>query len=159
MQRESSQIIKNLGYPYEFVSNIEKENKTGIQAKTINYLKDLGIPDSALKQIKSIEIKAAKEKIRQDKKRKNKELLDALLKKCRRSLDAFARKGVQARIVFLKKDWIIEAPEYHPAIQHLHEVCKNNFDEYAAKGLVVTFQFTGSENWQIITKTKEEDNK
>lgn len=149
--------MQNLGYTEEMISTIEKETKTGVfYIKLTNALEKLGTPDNAIKLIKVIEATAKKKKQVKAKKRKNKELIEGLIKKCRRSLDAFARKGVQARIIFSRRQWVIEAPEYHPAIKHLHDVCKYHFDDWAEKGVIAVFQFNGSDTWQVITKREED---
>lgn len=159
MQKESHQIMQNLGYTEEMILTIEKETKTktgNFGVKLSNILKKLGTPDGAIKQIKIIEAYAKRKKYSKQKRRKNKELIETLIKKCKRTLEAFAKKGVQARIVFSRRQWVIEAPEYHPAIQHLHDVCKFYFDEWAEKGINATFHFSGMNTWQVITKREED---
>lgn len=152
--------MRNLGYTDELISSVKKEcaqSKNGVSKKALKLLEELGTPDSALKAIKIIETKAIRRrKDKQERASKNKTLIESLITRCRRSFDAFARKQVSARVVFKKgKSWIIEAPEYHPAIQHFHDVCKKHFDVWSDQGMSVVFQF-GSEPWRVITRRKSD---
>ena len=120
--------------------------------KTFDYLKTLGLPELALKQIKYFE-DYPKKKLDL---KSNKELIEGLIKKCRRSLDAFANKGIKACIVFTEGSWTIYSEEYCKYIEKLHVVCKPYFDEWAAAKVEVSFVFEGSDSWKIVT-SKEKD--
>jgi hypothetical protein len=160
MEKESFTIMRNLGYTDELISSVKKEcaqSKDGVSKKALKLLEEIGTPDSALKAIKIIETKAIRRrKVKQEKASKNKMLIESLIKRCRRSFDAFSRKGVNARVVFKKNQpWVIEAPEYHPAMQHFHDVCKKHFDVWADQGISVVFQF-GSGSWRVVTRRKSD---
>lgn len=150
MHERSYQIIKNLGYSDKIITQLKKKN--GSSRKTFTFLKNLGIPDLAIKQIKFLEnypIKSLEGK-------SNKELIELLIKKCKRSLDAFANKGIEARVVFTEGDWTLYSPDYNKSVEKLHRVCKPYFDEWSASNVEVTFSFDGSNSWKVITK-KESD--
>jgi len=151
MDKKTLKIIQNLGYTEDLIKNLRKEISGGsINKKAITLLEEIGTPEAAINQIKNIELKVS------EKSSTNKELIESLLKKCRRSLDAFARKAVPARIIFRNKGWVIEAEALHPAIKKLHSTCHKYFDAWAAKGLAVVFQFDSTANWIIITKKKSD---
>ncbi|MHA1974471.1 MAG: hypothetical protein ACTSW1_15845 [Candidatus Hodarchaeales archaeon] len=148
MHERSYQIIKNLGYDDKIIAQLKK--RKGSSRKTFAFLKGLGIPSLAIKQIKFLEDYPTKNLTNKD----NKELIELLIKKCRRSLDAFANKKIEARIVFEDGDWTIYSDDYNQSIEKLHRICKPHFDEWCA--IEVTFSFDGSNSWKVITK-KESD--
>lgn len=150
MHERSYLIIKNLGYSDKIITQLKKRN--GSSRKTFTFLKDLGVPDLAIKQIKFLENYPTKNLAGKT----NKELIELLIKKCKRSLDAFANKSVEARIVFTDDDWTIFSGDYDKSVEKLHRVCKPYFDEWSALGVEVTFSFDGTSSWKVITK-KESD--
>ena len=150
MHKRTHQIIKNLGYDEKIIGQVQKKKK--INRKTLAYLKDLGLPSMAIKQIKFLENYPAKSLLNKP----NKELIESLVKKCRRSLDAFANKGLSAKIVFEEGSWAIYSDDYSKPVEKLHIVCKPYFDEWSAAKTEVTFVFDGSDSWKIVTK-KESD--
>lgn len=150
MHKRTREILSNLGYDEKILNQVKKKKK--ISRKTLSYLKNLGLPSSALKQIKFLENYPSKRL----ESKNNKELIEALVKKCRRSLDSFANKGVLAKIVFSEGDWTLYASEYSKAIEKLHTVCKPHFDEWSEANVEVTFVFDGSDSWKVVTK-KESD--
>jgi hypothetical protein len=150
MHERSYQIIRNLGYSDKIITQLKK--RKGSSRKTFTFLKGLGIPDLAIKQIKFLENYPEKNLEGKD----NKELIELLIKKCKRSLDAFANKGIEARIVFTDRDWTIFGSDYNKSMEKLHRVCKPHFDEWSGFGVEVTFSFDGTNSWKVITK-KESD--
>ena len=150
MHERSYQIIKNLGYNDNIIAQLKKKNSSS--RKTFEFLKELGIPNLAIKQIKFLEDYPAKNLENKD----NKELIELLIKKCRRSLDAFANKEIEARIVFEDGAWTIYSSDYNKSVEKLHRVCKPHFDEWSGLDVEVTFFFDGSNSWKVITK-KESD--
>jgi hypothetical protein len=150
MHERSYQIIRNLGYSDKIITQLKKRN--GSSRKTFTFLKSLGIPDLAIKQIKFLENYPEKKLEGKD----NKKLIELLIKKCKRSLDAFANKGIEARIVFTDGEWTIFSSDYNKSMEKLHRVCKPHFDEWSSFGVEVTFSFDGSDSWKVITQ-KESD--
>ena len=150
MHERSYLIIKNLGYDDEVIEQLKK--KSGSSRKTFEFLKKLGIPGLAIKQIKFLEDYPSKKLDNKN----NKELIELLIKKCRRSLDSFANKEIEARIVFVDGDWTIYSSDYNKDIEKLHRVCKPHFDEWSVLDIEVTFSFDGSNAWKVITQ-KESD--
>jgi len=154
MHKRTSSIFKNLGFGDEAISKIQKavsKAKTPFNRRLISSLKKLGLPESAIKQIKFLEDPSLDEEIKS-----NKELITLLVKKLRRSFDAFTNKEVKAIIVFANQDWAIYAEEYCKEIQHLHEICKPYFDEWCLKNLEVKFEFDGTSTWKIIAPKKSD---
>jgi hypothetical protein len=150
MHERTHQIIKNLGYDDKIINLLKK--KKAITRKTLTYLKDLGIPELALKQIKFLENYPQKKLVGKP----NKELIELLVKKCRRSLDAFSNRRIEAKIIFKDKSWTIYSSGYPKSVEKLHIVCKPYFDEWSEAGIEVAFVFDGSSSWKIVTE-KESD--
>jgi len=156
MHKKTSSIFKNLGFGDEAISNIQKvasKAKTPFNRRMISSLKKLGLPDSALKQIKFLEDLSLDE---EEPEISNKELISLLIKKLRRSFDSFANKEIKAIIIFADQNWTIYAEEYGKEIQHLHEICKPHFDEWCLKNLEVKFEFNGTSTWKIIAPKKSD---
>ena len=150
MHKRTTEIIKNLGYDEKIINQVQK--KKNLNRKTLAYLKKLGVPSMALKQIKFLEdysTNSFPEKT-------NKELIELLIKKCRRSFDAFSNKGNTAKIILKDGDWVILSNEYSKALEKLHIVCKPYFDTWSKANAEVSFVFDGSNSWKIITQ-KESD--
>jgi len=155
MHKRTTDIFKNLGFGDETIANIEKtasKAKTPFNRRMMSSLKKMGMPDTALKQIKYLEEPILDE----DTEHTNKELISLLVKKLRRSFDAFANKDVKAMIIFSEQDWTIYAEEYSREIQHLHEICKPYFDEWCLKNIEVKFEFDGTSTWKIIAPKKSD---
>lgn len=150
MHERSYQILKNLGYSDKIITQLKKKKSNS--RKTFTYLKDLGLPDLAIKQIKFYENYPSKNL----EGKSNKELIELLIKKCKRSLNAFANKGLEAKIVFAKGSWTIYSSEYDKIVEKLHQVCKPYFDEWASYDIEVEFVFDGTSSWKVSTK-KESD--
>jgi len=154
MHEKTRSIIKNLGFSDEILQTVDKQTaKAPINRRTLTTLKRLGIPKSALDQIKYLESDGD---TAAEKATTHKELLEALIRKCRRSFDAFANKGIEARIVFSNDDWTIFSETYNRGIEKLHKVCKIYFDEWATHSLNAIFIFDGSSAWKVSTD-KESD--
>lgn len=155
MHKRTNKIFKNLGFDDEVISNIQRTTskaKTPFNRRMISSLKKLGLPESALKQIKFLEDLSIDEETEIS----NKDLIAILIKKLRRSFDAFSNKGVKAIIIFADQDWTIYAEDYGREIQHLHEICKPYFDEWCLKNLEVKFEFDGTSTWRIIAPKKSD---
>jgi hypothetical protein len=150
MHERSYQIIKNLGYSDKIITQLKKKN--GSSRKTFTFLKNLGVPELAIRQIKFLENYPTKKLDNKD----NKELIELLIKKCKRSLDAFANKEIEAQIVFSDGNWTIYSDDYNKSVEKLHRICKPYFDEWSGFKIEVTFSFDGSNSWKVITK-KESD--
>ena len=148
MHSRSYEIVENLGHDKKILDNKKKT----LNRKVLSNLKKLGIPDSAIKQIKFLENYPSS---KLDTKT-NKQLIESLIKKCRRSFDAFANKGGEAKIVFEEGDWTLYVTEYDKYVEKLHTVCKPYFDEWSSCELEVSFLFDGTDSWKVIT-TKESD--
>jgi hypothetical protein len=154
MHKKTKDIIENLGFGDEVVELVRKRDAdAAISRRTLTKLKELGMPKLALDQIKVLESGTASAASTAT---NNKELLESLLRKCRRSLDAFANKNVAARIVFSDNTWTIFSEEYSRPIEKLHKVCKVYFDEWSAHGLKAILIFDGSSTWKVSTD-KESD--
>lgn len=155
MHKKTYEIMKNLGYPQTLIEVVE----TGIaEVKEKEQFLDtwfttMGTPEMAIAQIKTLEIKKSKVK---EPEINNKELITSLVKKCKRSLDALARKGIVAKILFHGKKWKIESETYHPGIKQLYNACHKHFDTWAKQGTRVIFEFDGTTNWYIITAKKSD---
>jgi len=152
MHKKTSEIIKNLGFTQRILDEIKEKLKNPVTKKTLNYFTDLGVPKLALKQIKYFEETPEPEKPKQS----NKELIETLVKKCRRSFNAFAKKQVKAKIVFKNNKWLLYSTSYNKNIQRLHEVCKIHFDDWADQGVVVSFTFNGTTSWKISALKKSD---
>lgn len=152
MHKKSLSIISNLGYSEDVVKSFKKDIKTSEAKSLFATLRKLGLPEDAIKQIKDYEDLGSnlKESL------SNKDLIKELLKRCRRSLDAFAQKNNSARIIFKNKNWTIFGEEYSKAIQKLHETCKYHFDNFAIHNLDVTLVFDGSTTWRIIAPNESD---
>lgn len=150
MHNRTYEIIKNLGYDEKVLEKTKR--KSGFNRKTLAQLKKLGLPELALKQIKFFENYPTKKLSNKT----NKELIQSLIKKCKRSLDAFANKNIEAKIVFEDNDWTFYSSVYNKAISKLYVICKPYFDEWSEFDIEVTFLFDGSSSWKVIT-TKESD--
>lgn len=147
MHKRTQQILKNLGYEDKILNQKKKFNR-----KTLGFLKSLGVPPLAIQQIKFLESPPTQNLAGKP----NKELIELLIKKCKRSLDAFANKGCTAKIIFENKDWTLFSNEYNKTIEKLLIVCKPYFDEWSDAGVEVIFQFDDSNTWKIMTN-KESD--
>jgi len=155
MHKRTNSIFRNLGFGDEAISNIRKaasKAKIPFNRRMMSSLKKLGLPESALKQIKFLEDLSLDEEIEIS----NKELISFLVKKLRRSFDAFSNKEIKTVIVFADQNWTIYAEEYGKEIQHLHEICKPYFDEWCLKNLEVKFEFDGTSTWKIIAPKKSD---
>jgi hypothetical protein len=149
MHKKTYSIIKNLGFSDEVIKSIKLKQKN-TKRKLISSLKNLGVPDSALKQIKLLE----KFPVKKPSECTNADLIKSLVKRCKRSLDAFANKGVRAKIVFSDNSWTIYSSDYSKEIEKLHSVCKNYFDEWSARGMTASFYFDSTSSWKIIVAKK-----
>lgn len=147
MHKKTYTIIKNLGFGDEVIKNFKKE--PGLDKNLLAELKKLGIPDAALKQIKSLENKTSEKP-----NLTNKELIRILLKRCKRSLDAFASRKHLAKIIFAKNNWTIYSDMYSKEIEKLHIVCKPYFDKLAECGINVILLFEGTDSWKIVVDKK-----
>lgn len=149
MHKRTSNIIENLGYDEAVIKNLRNETKNSDPKSFYLSLKKLGIPEYAIKQIKDFESLDDK----QINKSSNKDLIRELLKRCKRSLDAFAQKNSPTRIIFKNKNWTIYSEEYNKSVQKLHEACKHNFDDLSIQGLETIIIFDGSTTWKIINES------
>jgi hypothetical protein len=77
-----------------------------------------------------------------------------LIKRCRKSLTAFVKKGISLVIKFDGNKWGFDGDENDPAIQKLLETCTKHFDEFAESGVVVEFTFDEKFRWTISTEKK-----
>jgi hypothetical protein len=145
MHKKTLNIIKNLGYDDEVVKDLKTEAKDTDPKLLNGSLKKLGLPETAIKQIRVLEDLDKTVKV----KKPNKSLIEELNKRCRRSIDAFAQKNIAARIIFKNGSWTIYSETYNKPIQKLHETCKIYFDELAISGLDATLVFDGSPTWRL----------
>lgn len=153
MHKKSQTIIQNLGFGKEVLETLKKQPAdTPLSRRTITKLKEFGLPKAAIDQIKFLEAEAPLV----EEGASNKEMLETLIKKCRRSFDAFANKQVPARIIFSDGTWTMYSEEYNRTIEKLHKVCKIYFDIWADHGLDATLIFDGSSTWKVSTD-KESD--
>lgn len=147
MHKRTSNIIENLGYSEDIIKTLKNEAKNSDLKSFYVSLKKLGLPENAIRQIKDFESLDIK-----NEKLSNKNLIKELLKRCKRSLDAFAQKNIPARIIFKNKNWTIYSGEYNKIIQKLHEACKHNFDDLSIQGLEINIAFDGSTTWKITNE-------
>lgn len=154
MHERTVTIMRNLGFDESILKPLIKEDsQLEISRKSLRALRRLGLPKSALDQIKFLE--SPEEKI-DFSKLTHKELIATILRKCKRTFEAFALREIPARIVFESNEWNIFSETYNREIEKLHKVCKPYFDDCAVNELKVTFAFDGSPTWKIITD-KESD--
>lgn len=140
MHKKTHAIIKNLGYSDDVVKEFKIKDPKILNSS----LKKLGMPETAVKQIKILEnLEDLNTGVVSN-------LIENLIKHCRRSLDAFAQKNIAAKIVFKNNNWTIYSEKYNKAIQKLQEVCKMHFDELSSKNLEVTLIFDGTSTWKAI---------
>ena len=147
MHKKTQDIIANLGFSDTVISALKKQ--ASINSRAVSALRKLGIPRTALKQIKALE-KGNSALFGKP----NKKILEYLIKKCRRSLDAFSHKGVESKIVFYNRSWTVYSELYDKDIEKLHSVCKPYFDECAACGLRAILSFDGTQFWKVTTDKK-----
>ena len=154
MHERTVSIMRNLGFDEEILKALAKPDATlELSRKTLRALRRLGVPKSALDQIKFLESPEEKNNISG---LTQKELTEALLKKCKRTFDAFAARLIPAKIIFQDNEWNIFSESYVKEIEKLHRVCKPYFDDFAQQNLKATFWFDGSLTWKIIAD-KESD--
>ena len=150
MHKKTEDIITNLGFGDIVVKAIRKQTKSSpINRRAVSALKQLGMPRTALKQIKALE-KGDSALLGKP----NKEILEHLIKKSRRSLDSFSHKGVEAKVVFNAKSWTIYSEIYDKDIEKLQSICKLYFDECAKCGLKAILSFDGTQFWKVTTDKK-----
>lgn len=142
------EIIKNLGCNDDIIQTLTHLEKSGKKRSGISLLKKLGFPESALDQIRILESEPEPEKLGNT----NQELLSSLLKKCKRSFDAFAKKGVRAKLQFKKSKnqkivWTLDT-KYDLTVKKFYETNKKWFDKWANQGLIATILFDGT-SWTI----------
>ena len=148
MHKKTHSILKNLGVTDEAL----RKGGNTLDRESLLKLKNLKLPNSAITQIKQYEnypVKAIKGG-------NSIELIESLLRKCKRSFDAFAKKRVKAQIAFKDGDWTLYGEEYNKAIQKLHEVCKPYFDAWSSKGLRAIIIFDGTIKWRAKASKNDE---
>jgi len=157
MHKKTDSIFQNLGFSDDTIKKIKKsvkKSRAPFNRRMIASLRKWGVPDSALKQIKFLEEVTAEPPGQVDEDEQNKTLITQLIKKVKRTFNAFSNKNVKATIVIANGDWTLYATDYTREIQHLHEICKPYFDEWSLKGIEVKFTFSGNGKWKIITPKK-----
>lgn len=120
MHVRTQSIIQNLGLSID---------DTIVSPKNVKNLESLGLPKSAIEQIKFYETIS----YNQEQTLSKTEWVNWLIKKCRKSLAAFAKKKIPTKIIFKDGDWTIYSEAYNKAILKLQEACKSYFDEFASK--------------------------
>jgi hypothetical protein len=151
MHKKSINILRGLGFGPSVVSDLEQLSSTNSKKEILRLLKTLKLPIAAAKQIKKIEGFTPSSSISGA---TNSELLESLLKKCKRSFDAFAKKETSAQIVFVDNNWTLYSEEFDSNICKLHKVCKPHFDIWANEGLQTSIIFDGTSKWKTKTKNK-----
>lgn len=141
MHKRTTTIIKNLGIDTEILdSNFSK--------KTLLKLKKLGLPEEAIKQIKFFE--NYPESVNKPESLKtNEQLLNSLIKKCKRSFVAFSKKQITLKVLFMNNTWTLFVEVYNKQVEKFHVVCKPYFDEWANKGLKAILIFKGDGKWSL----------
>jgi len=130
-------ILENFGYSSDYIQELDKQ-------QLAHTLKELKLPTEAIAQIDSYE-KPSKKTIRGS---SSKEVLESLIKRCKKTFGAFSKKDVKAMIIFNKQNWTIFSEDYNKYIQKLHATCKPYFDAAAAKNLVAVVSFTSKNTWK-----------
>lgn len=156
MHKKTLVIIKNLGFTEQLVQDIKQESKTtggSINRKIIKLLKEAGTPETAIDQIRSLELK---KKGPGRAKKTNKELIESLIGKCKRSFNSFAKKGIQATFIFKNKKWGVQADLDDETVVSFIKSCQKYFNYYALKGVDVTIKFTGTPEWGVHTKKQND---
>jgi len=148
VHKKTHTILKNLG----IVEDSLKDLNSVLDRERLQKLKTLKLPNSALSQIKQYEDYPVKNISGSN----SVELVESLIKKCKRSFTAFAKKKVKAQIVFKDGNWVIYGEEYDKAIQKLHEVCKPYFDAWSSKGLKALIIFDGTTKWRAKASKNDE---
>lgn len=149
MHKKTHSILRNLGVNDDALKKMGNEV---LDRESLLKLKNLKLPSSAISQIKQYENYPA----RNVKGNNSISLIESLLKKCKRSLDAFAKKKIKLQIAFKDGDWTIYGEEYNKAIQKLHEVCKPYFDAWSSKGLRAIIVFDGTIKWKAKASKNDE---
>lgn len=117
----------------------------GVETTDLSALKSLGLPKTAIRQIKQLE----KTSLKKLGGLSPQDLADTLIKKCRRSFDSFANKGIPAKLVANKSGWNLFAEEYSVEVENLLKVIKPYMDHWTLYGLQVEFLFDGSPTWSV----------
>lgn len=142
MQKQTIEILNNLGFDEDFIKKIEQESGAvgTVSRKVTSLLRETGIPVTALKQIKDIERAV---KTPQNKKRTNKQLIEELLDVCGEGLNEIAGTGVVGILIFENKKWKFEIDTQVPNKQVL-KLCNSynkTFTRLAASGMNVILEF------------------
>jgi len=144
VDKKTYRIIRNLGFNEPDITSL-REIKS-LDKKTLSFFKKLNLPGEAIKQIKDTENYS----IAKIDNLSNEELKHLLVKKCKRSFDAFARKKIKAVVIFKENEsWILYSAAYDKYIQNFHMICKSRFDELESLNLSANVLFNGTEKWLI----------
>lgn len=140
MHTRTRTIVENLSIDANEIEKVYNTDKT-LNVKTIKKLEQLGMPESAIEQIKFFEMLSTdfEKSLTKD------EWIAWLLRKTKKSLTAFMKKKIPAKIIFTNLDWCIYADTYSKPVLQLHRTCKAYFDEFASKNLDLLIDLTGNE--------------
>lgn len=140
MHTRTKTIVDTLNIDSANIKSIYSSDRN-LDANAIKNLEDLGIPSTAIEQIKFFEMISTD----LEPARTKDEWIAWLLRKTKKSLTAWLKKKQPMKILFKNSDWHIYAESYSKNVLQLHKTCKPYFDEFAAKNINLLIDLTGDE--------------
>lgn len=112
-----------------------------LNSKAIKNLENLGLPITAIEQIKFFEMLA----LDLEKPYSKDEWIAWLLRKTKKSLVALMKKKTPLKIIFNNTNWNMYSETYNKNVLQLHKACKPYFDEFASRDITLLLDLTGNE--------------
>jgi len=140
MHTRTRTIVENLSIDIKEVDILYGPDRV-LNTRTIKNLEKLGLPDTAIEQIKLFEMLSSD----LEKTYSKDEWIAWLLRRTKKSLVALMKKKTPLKIVFKNEDWNIYSETYTKSVLQLHKTCKPYFDEFASKNITLMLDLTGNE--------------
>jgi hypothetical protein len=140
MHTRTRTIAENLAFDVKEVENIYNQDLS-LNARALKNLEKLGLPNTAIEQIKFFEILSSD----LGKTCTKEEWVAWLLRRTKKSLTAFMKKKIPLKIIFKNDNWNMYAEAYSKPILQLHKTCKPYFDEFSSKDIILMIDLTGNE--------------
>jgi hypothetical protein len=140
MHTRTRTIAENLAFDAKEINALYSSDRS-LDARAIKNLENLGLPDTAIEQIKFFEMLASD----LEKSYSKDEWIAWLLRRTKKSLTAFMKKKTPLKIIFKGDNWNMFSETYSKSVLQLHKTCKPYFDEFAAKNITLLIDLTGNE--------------
>jgi len=140
MHTRTKTIAENLSIDAKEVGTLYSSDQS-LNARVLKNLEKLGLPPTAIAQIKFFEMLSSDVDQNYDKG----EWIAWLLRKTKKSLTAFLKKKEPLKIIFRAGNWTMYAETYTKSILQFHKTCKPYFDEFSAKDITMLIDLTGNE--------------